>query len=139
MSWVIVHFLHAEKSFRNLIKPNPNQIVFPIFQLIWNRKRTRPFAIPNQSENSVYNLILVCINKISLCVRTNKKLILGAGYAIFMIACWVGYDTHMIGSLIRCFDIAENERIRTLRSHISTHTWKFLCVNELLDHKSQYF
>ena len=31
---------HAEKSFRNLIKPNRNQIVFTIFRLIWNSKRT---------------------------------------------------------------------------------------------------
>ena len=28
--------LHTEKSFRNLIKSNRNQIVFAIFRLIWN-------------------------------------------------------------------------------------------------------
>ena len=32
--------LHTEKSFPNLIKSNRNQIVFTIFRLIWNRKRT---------------------------------------------------------------------------------------------------
>ena len=32
------------KSFRNLIKSNRNQIVFTIFRLIWNTKRTCPFV-----------------------------------------------------------------------------------------------
>ena len=34
-SWV-----HTEKSFRNLIKSNRNQIVFTIFRFIWNSKQT---------------------------------------------------------------------------------------------------
>ena len=32
--------LHIEKSFRSLFKSNQNQIVFTIFRLIWNSKRT---------------------------------------------------------------------------------------------------
>ena len=32
--------MHTEKSFQNLIKSNRNQIVYTIFGLIWNRKRT---------------------------------------------------------------------------------------------------
>ena len=36
----IEYAVHAEKSFRNRIKSNRNQIVFTIFRLIWNSKRT---------------------------------------------------------------------------------------------------
>ena len=32
---------HTEKSFRNLIKSNLNQIVFTIFRLIWNQTDLR--------------------------------------------------------------------------------------------------
>ena len=55
--------IHTEKSFRNLIKSNRNQILFTIFQLSWNQKKVR--LVPNQSENGKYNLILVWFNKIS--------------------------------------------------------------------------
>ena len=61
---------HAEKTFRNLIKSHRNQIVFTIFQLIWNQTDVR--LDPNQSENGKYNLISVRVNKISkifLCVN----------------------------------------------------------------------
>ena len=57
--------VHTEKSYRSLIKSNPNQIVLTIFRLIWNSKRTRSFAVPNQSENGKYNVISVWFNKIS--------------------------------------------------------------------------
>ena len=49
---------YTEKSFRNLIKFNRNQIVFTIFRLIWNQTDTVRL-VPNQSENSKYNLISV--------------------------------------------------------------------------------
>ena len=39
----------AEKSFRNRIESNRNQIVFTIFRLIWNQTDVR--LVPNQSEN----------------------------------------------------------------------------------------
>ena len=54
--------LHAEKSFRNLIKSNRNQFVFTIFRLICNQTDVR--LIPNQSENGKYNLISGCLDKI---------------------------------------------------------------------------
>ena len=59
------HELNTEKYFRNLIKSNRNQIVFTIFRLIWNSKRTLSACVPNQSENGKYNLISVRLNKIS--------------------------------------------------------------------------
>ena len=62
-------YSHTDKSFRNLIKSNRNQIVFTIFWLIRNRTDVR--LVPNQSEKSKYNLISVLYNKISkifLCV-----------------------------------------------------------------------
>ena len=57
--WQTVSWVHTEKYFRNLIKSNRNQIVFTIYRLIWNSKRKRPCAAPNQSENVKYNLILI--------------------------------------------------------------------------------
>ena len=62
-------WVHAEKSFPNLIESNWNQIVVTIFLLIWNQTVIR--LIPNQSEKGKYNLISVWFNKISkrfLCV-----------------------------------------------------------------------
>ena len=62
--------LHTEKSFRNLIKSNPEQIHFTIFLLIWNQMDT-VHLVQNQSENYKYNLISVGFNNISkifLCV-----------------------------------------------------------------------
>ena len=47
----------TDKSFRNLIYSNRNQIVFTMHRLIWNIKRTCPFDVPNQSENGEYNLL----------------------------------------------------------------------------------
>ena len=49
--------LHTEKSFRNLIQSNQNQIVFTIFRLIWIQTDFR--LDPNQSEDSIYNLIKI--------------------------------------------------------------------------------
>ena len=37
--------LHTEKSFRNLIKSNRNQIVFIMYRLIWNSQRTLSVCI----------------------------------------------------------------------------------------------
>ena len=62
--------VYAEKSFRNLIKSNRNQIVFNIFRLIWNQ--TDIHLVQNQSESGKYNLISGWYKKISkrfLCVR----------------------------------------------------------------------
>ena len=53
--------VHTEKYFWNLNKSNRNQIVFTIFELIWNQMDGRTFAVPNQSENDKYNLISVLI------------------------------------------------------------------------------
>ena len=52
--------LHTEKSFRNLIKLNRNQILFTIFRLIPNQSDVR--LVRNQPGNCQYNLTL---NKIS--------------------------------------------------------------------------
>ena len=46
-------YVHRQKSFRNLIKSNGNQIVFSIFRLIWNQKNVR--LVPIQSENEVFS------------------------------------------------------------------------------------
>ena len=56
-------YLHMEKYFRKLIKSNRNQIVYTIFQLIWNQ--TDVCFVPNQSEGGEYNLIPVLFNEIS--------------------------------------------------------------------------
>ena len=64
-----MRFQHTEKSFRNLIKSNRNQIVFAIFRLIWNQTVVR--LVPNQSYNVEYKLISVRLNEFSkknLCV-----------------------------------------------------------------------
>ena len=63
---------HTEKSFRNLIKSNRNQIVFTIFRLI--RHQTDVRLVSNLSENGNYNLISVWFNKISLCVSKRMDL-----------------------------------------------------------------
>ena len=47
---------------RNLLESNWNQIVFPIFRLIWNQTDVR--LVQNQSENCKYNPISVWLNKI---------------------------------------------------------------------------
>ena len=49
--------LHTDKSFRNIIKSIRNQIIFTIFQLIWNQTVVR--LVPNQSKNGKYNRISV--------------------------------------------------------------------------------
>ena len=50
-----VRIVHTEKSFRNLVKSNRNQIVFTIFWLIWIHADVH--LDPNQSKNVKYNLI----------------------------------------------------------------------------------
>ena len=55
--------------FRNPIKLNWNQILYTIFQLIWNQTDDR--LVPNQSENGKDNLISGWFNKISLYCRSN--------------------------------------------------------------------
>ena len=60
--------LHTEKSFRNIIASNRNQIVFTNFWLIWNQ--TDGFRlVPNRSINGNHNLISGWFNKISLCEK----------------------------------------------------------------------
>ena len=54
--------LHTEKSFRNLIKSNRNQIVLTSFRLILSQTDVR--LVPNQSEAGIYNLISVWFNAI---------------------------------------------------------------------------
>ena len=39
---------HTEKSFRNPIKSNRNQIIFTIFRLVWNNKRTLSICCSKQ-------------------------------------------------------------------------------------------
>ena len=62
-------FIRIEKSFRNQIKSNWNEIVFTMHRLIWNQ--TDVCLVPNQLENGQYNLISVwfdIIMKRFLCV-----------------------------------------------------------------------
>ena len=47
-----------------IIKLNRNQIEFTMHRLIWNSKRMRSFAVPNQSVHVIHNLISVWYNKI---------------------------------------------------------------------------
>ena len=64
--------IHTEKYFRNLFKSTRNQILFTIYQLIWNQTYVR--LDQNQSENGYYNMISIWFNKISkrfLCDITN--------------------------------------------------------------------
>ena len=66
---IIRRNLHTEKTFQNLIKSNWNQIVFTIFQYIWDQTVVR--FVPNQSENDIYNLNsvwLIMILKRFICV-----------------------------------------------------------------------
>ena len=67
---------YTEKSFRNLINSNWNQIVYTIFRLIWNQTDFR--LVTNQSKNGKYNLISVWFNKIpkkiSLCEANWREL-----------------------------------------------------------------
>ena len=66
--------LHTEKSFRNLIKSNRNQIVFTMHRLILTQKGIR--LDPNQSENRKYNLISVWFKTISkrfFCVQKCER------------------------------------------------------------------
>ena len=64
LQWLVkTCLLHAEASFRNLIKSKRNQIVFSIFRLIWNQTEVR--LVPNPSVRGKYNLISVWYNKIS--------------------------------------------------------------------------
>ena len=61
--------LRTEKSFRNLVNANRNQIVITIFHLIKNQTEFR--LVPNESENGKYNLISDNLNRICgqfLCV-----------------------------------------------------------------------
>ena len=48
-------YIHTEKSLRNLIKSNRNQIVFTIFRLIWIQTDVR--LVLNQLGNVTYNMI----------------------------------------------------------------------------------
>ena len=46
---------HKEKSFRNLVKSNRNQIVFTIFRLIWNQTDVRLlFQINRKMVNTIW-------------------------------------------------------------------------------------
>ena len=49
----------AEESFRILIKSIWNQMVFTIFQLIWNQTDVR--LVPNQSEKMQHKNVSVCV------------------------------------------------------------------------------
>ena len=72
-----MHFSQSkdtDKSFRNFIKSNQNQIILTIFQLIWIE--TNVYLVPNQSENGKYNLISVWFKNTSkrfLCVCTKYR------------------------------------------------------------------
>ena len=48
--------IHTEKYFRNRIKSSRNQIVFTIFQLIWNQTEVR--LVRNHSENDTIWLLI---------------------------------------------------------------------------------
>ena len=59
-----MHSVHTEKCFRNLIKSNRNQIVFTIFRLIWNSKRTLSVCCSNSIGAWLIQSIAVWFNKI---------------------------------------------------------------------------
>ena len=69
------NFTSTEKSFRNLIKSNQNQIVFTMHRLIRNTNGHCPFAVPNQPRKMV-NTIWLQFNlirfkrKFSVCTYT---------------------------------------------------------------------
>ena len=69
--------IYTQKSFRNLIDSNGNQIEFSIFRLIWNQTVVR--LVPNQSLNDKFNLISVSFKKISLCVEVHACTIIIVG------------------------------------------------------------
>ena len=87
---------HTEKSFRNLIKSNRNQIELIIFWLIWIQTEVR--LDPNQSENGKYNLISGWFNKISrkkiLCVQKRGCLSAWLQFVVFWhlwMNRWIGH------------------------------------------------
>ena len=63
--------IYTQKSFRNLIKSNRNQIIFTIFGLIWNQTEVR--LVPNQSENGKIKISrrLLCVYVKKCTCRTN--------------------------------------------------------------------
>ena len=64
--------IHTEKSFRNIIKSNRNQIVFTIFWLIWNQTEVRLlFQINRKMVNTIwFRVDLIRFRKnFSVCVE----------------------------------------------------------------------
>ena len=100
--------VHTEKSFRNLIKSNRNQILFTIFWLIWYQKDVS--LVPNQSVHGKYNLISVWFHKISkrfLCVYsfsitayTKKKTVLDQFWFLFY---WRTLTEYLRKTIPACF------------------------------------
>ena len=65
-------YITTEKSFRNLINSNWNQIVFTTFRLIWCQNDV--LLVPNQSENGKYNSVFLSIlNQMELHLVQNRK------------------------------------------------------------------
>ena len=79
--------VHTEKSFRNLIKTNRDQIVFSTYWLIWNQMNS-VHLFPNQSDNGKYNLILFWINHIPkrfLCVTHGVQDLKGLNHVVLLL------------------------------------------------------
>ena len=70
--------MHIEKSTSDSCWINRNQIVFTIFQLIWNQTKFR--LVPNQSENGNYNQIWVDLTRFrkefSMCITDTLSTLL---------------------------------------------------------------
>ena len=64
--------VHTGKSFRNIIKPNRNQIVLTIFRLIWIQTDVR--LDPNRDNEGLMDILLClirCYFKIQMFIADN--------------------------------------------------------------------
>jgi len=107
-------FRNTEKSARNLIKSTRNQIVFTIFQLIWNQ--TDVCLDPNQSKIGKYNRISGWSNKIS-----KKKILCVDVFRAFYEACFPG-------------DVSKHGRRWWDGGHLISHLMQGTCINTLTIH-----
>jgi len=116
--------IDTENSFRNLIKSSRIQIVFTIFQLIWNQTDVR--LVPNRSANGKYNRISVWFNTcfetlyLAHCphwelnwIHTNTRNMIYqcARYSVQIIYAWSNAHPPYLNKYI-------NKHIKSLNNHI---------------------
>ena len=108
--------LHTEKSFRNLIKWNRNQIVFNIFRLIWNQT-----------------------DSVRLVFQINRKMVNIIWFRFWFSKIWKRYqcawsqvyskrfDTRSILTLFICIALAGIDLNSTLHGTFWIDVWTDVC------------